>query len=76
MNLDCTNPPKRILRKKQVRDITGVPNSTLHELIKAKLFPSSIKLGPRSVGFLEHEVQEWIEDRIAASRNLVNKEAA
>jgi hypothetical protein len=29
-------------------------------------FPRRIKLGPNSVGWLAEEIDEWIEDRVAA----------
>jgi len=31
-------------------------------------FPASIKIGPRAIAFIESEVDEWINERIEASR--------
>jgi prophage regulatory protein len=31
-------------------------------------FPKSIALGPRAVGWVLQDIQEWIDARIAASR--------
>ena len=37
-------------------------------------FPKPIRLGLRAVGFLEHELDEWIEARIKASRSPAKME--
>jgi prophage regulatory protein len=62
---------KRILRLSQVKSRTGLSRSTIYERIGFGTFPKSIQLGGRSVGWLEHEVNEWIEQRIAESRGQI-----
>ena len=57
-----------IIRKPRVREKTGYSNSTIHRLEAAGRFPKRIKLGPRACGYLESEVDEWIKQRIQASR--------
>jgi len=60
----------RILRWPAVKDMTGYQSKTHVERLEKKgLFPSSIKIGPRAKGWLESEVREWIEERIAESRS-------
>ena len=60
----------KILRYPQTEEKTGLPRST----INAKLadddddFPRPIRLGARSVGFLDSEIEDWIERRIRMSR--------
>ena len=58
----------RILKRPQVEDMTGLSRSGLYAKMAAGSFPSAIKLGQRSVGWLSSDVQQWIEGRIAASR--------
>jgi prophage regulatory protein len=58
----------RIIRRKATQEKTGLCRSNLYKLEAAGLFPKRVPLGPRSVGFLEHEVDKWIEERVAASR--------
>ena len=36
-----------------------------------KKFPSSVKIGSRSIAFIESEIDEWINQRIAESRGEV-----
>ncbi len=59
----------RILRLPNVKSRTGLSRSTIYALIKDKRFPKYINLGARSVGWLESEIEAWIESRINASRN-------
>ena len=54
----------RILRLIDVVRITGIPRSSIYHLIELGTFPSYIKIGERSSGWLEHEIQAWIEQRI------------
>ena len=56
-----------ILRRPQVEALTGLSTSSLYDAIKGGRFPSPIRLFPgtsnRSVGWLAHEVREWLESR-------------
>ena len=60
--------PKKlsILRRPQVEIRTGMARSTIYLGIKAGTFPQPIKLGPRSVGWLENEVEDWLRLRVKA----------
>jgi prophage regulatory protein len=57
---------KRILRKDGVLERTGLSQSQLYESIRDKTFPQAVPLGIRTVGWLEEEVEAWIEGRIKA----------
>ncbi|VVT48022.1 Transcriptional regulator, AlpA like [Kosakonia radicincitans] len=35
-------------------------------------FPSSIKIGSRSIAFVESEIDDWINQRIAESRKEIS----
>ncbi len=51
----------RILRIGQVLERTGMTRTTWYRLCRTDpTFPRRIQLGPRCVGFLEHEVDAWI----------------
>lgn len=65
----------KVLRLKQVIDRTGLSRATHYVLMSTDpTHPKKIQLTKRSIGFLESEVDAWIEAR-AAARNVV-KEAA
>ena len=57
-----------ILRLPTVKTRTGLSRSTLYLRIKHDLFPKPVSLGARAVGWLESDVQEWLENQIAESR--------
>jgi len=60
--------PGRILRKTEVfgqKSRTGLPETSGRRLMAAGKFPKPIQLAPRSVGWLESEVDAWIAARVA-----------
>ena len=58
----------KILRLPEVVTRTGLSRSTIYLKLSANDFPQSIKLGERSIGFIEAEVESWINERVAESR--------
>jgi prophage regulatory protein len=57
--------PSRILREPEVRHRTGLSGPTIWRKEAEGAFPRRVKLGPRSVGWLESEIEEWVRDRAA-----------
>lgn len=57
-----------IQRLPKVRSRTGLSRSTIYLWISQGLFPKSINLGPRTVGWLESDIDAWLDSRINASR--------
>ena len=58
-----------ILRLPDVKRSTGLSRSTIYLRIAQGTFPKPVSLGGRAVGWLEAEVQQWLQRRIEASRN-------
>lgn len=56
-----------IIRLPQVKQRTGISRSSIHAFIKAGSFPRPISLGARAVGWLDSEIDCWIDSRIASS---------
>lgn len=63
-----------ILRRKQVEAMTGLSRSSIYAGMDSGTFPKAIKLSARSVGWIECEIQNWLNDRITVSRGGVNHE--
>lgn len=59
-----------ILRLPEVIARTGYKRSSIYDLQRRGLFPRAVKLGFKAVGWPEHEISQWIEQRIAESRKL------
>jgi prophage regulatory protein len=57
--------PQKILRLRAVQDWTGLSRSMIYALIKEGTFPKPIPLGARAVGWLESDIQAWIESLIS-----------
>ncbi|ADH86824.1 helix-turn-helix transcriptional regulator [Desulfurivibrio alkaliphilus] len=57
--------PKRIIRKPELWVKVGLSDPTIWRLEKKGKFPKRLRLGGNSCGWLEHEVNEWINNRAA-----------
>lgn len=57
-----------VLRLRDVIRQTGLSRSTIYLRISNKEFPQPISLGGRSVGWLQHDIDEWVLEKIEASR--------
>lgn len=54
-----------ILRRKQVEQRTGLSRSSIYAKLKEKTFPAPVTLGPKSVGWIESEINSWISEQVA-----------
>ncbi|MGE8445881.1 AlpA family transcriptional regulator [Comamonas sediminis] len=54
----------RVLKLKDVLSKTGLGKTTLYKLIGLSEFPKPISLGLRSVGWIENEIEAWIQVKI------------
>ena len=57
-----------ILRLPTVKDRTGLSRSTIYSRISEGRFPKPVSLGARAVGWVEAEVNDWLNQQIEASR--------
>lgn len=54
----------RFIRLRDVMRYTGLARSTIYKFIEEGMFPKSVSLGGRAVGWVEEEVQDWMQARI------------
>lgn len=59
----------RILRLPEVMTRTGLSRSTIYLRMEGGQFPDQIALGGRAVGWIESEIQDWIQCQIDACRS-------
>ncbi len=50
----------KILKLPEVMARSGLSRSSIYQYIQKNRFPNSVKIGLRSVGWLEDELDEWI----------------
>lgn len=65
-----------IMRRREVERRTGLSRSTIYERIRAGGFPAPVSLGGKAVGWIEHEVNRWLNEQVASSRGMAIPEVA
>lgn len=55
--------PERIITRKQLKSLVPLSASQIDRLEKAGSFPKRLSLGPGRVGWIESEVDGWVEVR-------------
>lgn len=59
-----------ILKLPEVKKLTGLSRSSIYDFMQKGEFPKSIKLSARSVGWLQEEVNAWIDQKVSRARML------
>jgi prophage regulatory protein len=62
---------KNLVRLSEVQRRTGYSKAWIYRLMSHGKFPKSVKIGTRAIAFVESEIDEWINLRIAESRKDV-----
>ncbi|MFT5759823.1 MAG: prophage regulatory protein [Alteromonadaceae bacterium] len=62
--------PHKMLRLPSVIELTGLSRSSIYLRMKKNDFPQSISLGDRAVAWLEIDVEQWLDEKIAASKSV------
>lgn len=55
----------QLLRPRSAARKLDVSRATFYRFSKLPDFPAAVKIGPRAVGWLSHELDAWIESRRA-----------
>ena len=58
-------PNERVLRFPEVKSRTGKSGSRIYAEMADGSFPKGILIGPRTRGWLESEINNWIAARVA-----------
>lgn len=60
---------QRIFRKNQIHEVTGLSFERIDVMVREGKFPRPIRLceGGRAVGWMEEDIAQWQQERIAAS---------
>jgi prophage regulatory protein len=54
----------RLMRLSEVMECTGMGRSTLFAAVREGTFPPPVEIGPQLRGFVDSEVDAWIEEKI------------
>ena len=58
----------RLLRRRQVEEITGLSRSSIYRLMQDGEFPRPVKVGPAAVRWRASDINAWLESRTTQSR--------
>lgn len=58
----------KILRMPEVIEKTGCARSSIYRKISLGEFPEQIRLGVRTIGWIEDEIDDWIKTQVEMSR--------
>ena len=56
---------QRLLRRREVESITGLSRSSIYDEMAKERFPKPVTIGPRAVAWVESEITQWQNQRIA-----------
>ena len=63
-----SNTPNRFIKLPEVKRLTSLSTSEIYRRLEAKAFPLQIRLGAKSVAWVESEIHEWINQQIEQGR--------
>jgi prophage regulatory protein len=69
-----TSRDLRILRRPEVKQRVGLSGEEIDKLEREGKFPGRVSPSPRTVGWIEHEIDLWIQQRIAERDDLARAE--
>lgn len=58
----------RLLRLREVIRRTGLSRTTIYEYVAAGVMPAPVRVSKRVVAWIESEIEQFLRERIAASR--------
>jgi prophage regulatory protein len=62
----------RLLRIRDVMLICGLSRSSIYLAIKDGTFPRPVAIGGRARAWVQHEVEDWVGQRVRASRHATS----
>ena len=66
----------KLLRRRQVEEMTGLSRSSIYRLMRIQKFPFAIKVGPSAVRWKESDITSWLESRSLATGEHGSTDAA
>jgi len=58
----------KLIKLKEVTEMTTLSKATIYRLIKQRKFPDSISVGSRAVAWRTIDILEWIQKKVDARR--------
>ena len=61
----------RLIRRKEVQAKTGLGASSIYAMMQQGTFPKAINISERRVAWIESDVDQWINERIASHKATI-----
>lgn len=56
-----------LITRRDVEALTGLKRAFIYRAMSVGQFPKPVKIGPKAVRWVEAEIREWVQNRIAES---------
>jgi prophage regulatory protein len=66
--------PIRLIRLPVVIGITGLRRSSIYARIQEGRFPKAVPLGGHAVAWIESEIFQWVNERVAEARPIPTRQ--
>ena len=66
----------RLLRRRQVEEVTGLSRSSIYRLMQDGEFPRPVRVGPAAVRWKTSDITVWLESRPLATSEIGSAKAA
>ncbi len=66
----------RLLRRRQVEEITGMSRSAIYKRMQEGEFPRPVRIGPSAVRWRTSDIAAWVESRPVATGEFDRPSAA
>lgn len=66
----------KLIRIKQVRELTGISRTYIYSMVKQGVFPAPVCLSCKSKAWISEEVIDWIQSKIDARDKSNEQESA
>lgn len=74
-NHSNTEHPNRLIRLKEVIHISGLSRASIYSFMEEGIFPQSVSLGARAIGWRYQDIQNWIQEKIQERDKKLIKQA-
>jgi prophage regulatory protein len=76
-SMPTTTPEnRRLSRLPRLKQWVGLSRSSIYVMISRNEFPAPVKIGARAVAWIDSEIEEWIRNRVEASRGGMSADRA
>ncbi len=62
---------QRLIRRKEVQAKTGLGASSIYAMMQQGKFPKAVNISERRVAWIESDVDQWINERIASHKAAI-----